>query len=62
MEHMPGAKMGLVDYISRTPFARAKKISIYDEHFVVATMSKIRDSMKHLTTNKQNATKKLVAF
>ena len=55
---MPGAKMGLVDYISRNPYARAKKISTYDEHFVVATISKIRDSMKYLITNKQNATKK----
>ena len=56
---MPGAKMGLVDYISRNPYARAKKISTYGEHFVVATISKIRDSMKYLITNKQNATKKL---
>ena len=58
IEHMPGAKMGLVDYISRNPYARAKKISTYDEHFAVATISKIRDSMKYLITNKQNATKK----
>ena len=58
IEHMPGAKMGLVDYISRNPFARAKKISTYDEHFVVATISKIRDSMKHLILNKQTATQK----
>ena len=58
IEHMPGAKMGLVDYISRNPFARAKKISAYDEHFVVATISKIRDSMKQLIINKQTATKK----
>ena len=43
IEHMPGAKMGLVDYISRNPFDRAKKISTYDKHFVVATISKIRD-------------------
>ena len=57
-EHKPGAKMGLVDYISRNPFARAQKISTYDEHFVVATISKIRDSMKHLIINKQTATKK----
>ena len=56
---MPGAKIGLVDYISRNPFARAKKISTYDEKFVVATISKIRDSMKHLITNKQNITKKI---
>ena len=55
---MPSAKMGLVHYISRNPYARAKKISTYDEHFVVATISKIRDSMKYLITNKQNATKK----
>ena len=58
IEHMPGAKMGLVDCISRNPLARAKKISTYDEHFVVATISKIRDSMKHLIINKQTATKK----
>ena len=58
IEHMPGAKMGLVDYISRNPFARANKISSYDEHFVVSTISKIRDSMKHLIINRQTATKK----
>ena len=58
IEHMSGAKMGLVDYISRNPFAKAKKIFTYDEHFVVATISKIRDSMKHLITNKQIAHKK----
>ena len=55
---MPGAEMGLVDYISRNPFAGAKKISIYDEHFLVATISKIRNSMKNLIKNKQNALQK----
>ena len=55
---MAGAKMGLIDYISRNPFARAKKISTYDEHFVVATISKIRNSMKHLIKNKQNTLQK----
>ena len=58
IEHMPSAKMGLVDYISRNPFARAKNISTYDEHFVVATISKIRDSRKHLIINRQTATQK----
>ena len=58
IEHMLGAKMGLVDYKSRNPFARAKTISTYDEHFVVATISKIRNSMKHLIKNKQNALQK----
>ena len=55
---MPAAKMGLVDYISRNPFARAKKVSRYDEHFVVATISKIRNSMKHLIKNKRNTLQK----
>ena len=56
---MPGAKLGLVDYKSRNPFAKAKKISTYDEYFVVATISKIRNSMKHLIRNKQNTIQKL---
>ena len=58
IEHMPRAKICLVDYISRNPFARAKKISTYDEHFVVATIFKIRISMKNLIKNKQNALQK----
>ena len=50
---MPAAKMGLVDYISRNPIARAKTVSTFDEHFVVATISKIRNSnSKHLIKNK----------
>ena len=59
IEHMPEAKMGLVDYISINPFARARKVSTYDEHFVVATLSKICDSMEHLIRNKQNTIQKL---
>ena len=59
IEHMPGAKMGLVDYICRNPIAETRKFSTYDEDFVVATISKIRDSMKHLIQNKQNTTQKL---
>ena len=55
---MLGVKLCLVDYISRNPFARAKTISTYDEHFVVATISKIRNSMKHLNKNKQNTLQK----
>ena len=50
--------MGLVDYISRNPFARAKKVSTYDDNFVVATISRIRNSMKNLIKNKQNALQK----
>ena len=55
---MPGAKMGLVDYLSRNTFARAKKVSTYDEHFVVAIISKIRNSTKHLIKDKRNTLQK----
>ena len=47
--------MGLVDYISRNPFAKAKNISTYDEHFVVPTISKFHTSVKNLIKTKQNA-------
>ena len=56
---MPGAKMALVYYISRTPFAKAKKFQSYDEHFVVATIYKIPDSFKHLIQNKMHTVQKL---
>ena len=46
IDHMPGAKMGLVDYFSRIPFAQAKKILAHDEHSVVLTISKVRHSFK----------------
>ena len=52
--------MGLVDYIFRKPLAKAKTVSTYDEHFVVATISKNHDSMKHLIQNKQNTTQKFI--
>ena len=38
--------MSLVDFISRNPFAEAKKVPAYDDHFVVAKLSKIWDSFK----------------
>ena len=37
---MPGAKTGLLDYISINHFAKAKKHLSYNEHFVLATISK----------------------
>ena len=39
IEHLPGAKMGLVDYISQHPFQKAKKNSTYDEEFIVAKLN-----------------------
>ena len=41
MEQMPGTKTGLVDYISRNSIAKAKKVSMYNKHFLVATISKV---------------------
>ena len=36
LEHIPGSKMGLTDYITRNPHDKAKPISRYDEDFVMA--------------------------
>ena len=37
--------MGLINYISRQPNQKAKSISQYDEKFMVATISRIRDAI-----------------
>ena len=49
---MFGAKMGHVDYISRNLFAKTKKFSSYFEHFVLATISKFQNCLKHLIKRK----------
>ena len=41
IEHIPGSKMGLTDYISRNPNNKAKPISRYDEDFVIAQTDKL---------------------
>ena len=48
IEHLPGAKMGLVDYISRNPYQPAKRVSKYDEEFLVATLSSIHSDAQLL--------------
>ena len=48
IEHIPGTRMGLVDYISRQTNQRAKSITQYDEEFMVATISRICDAIKSL--------------
>ena len=48
IEHIPGTRIGLVDYISRQPNKRAKSITQYDEEFRVATISRIRDAITSL--------------
>ena len=55
---MPGAKRGLVDYISRNSFTKAKKFSACDKYFVVETISKVRNSFKQLIRNKMHTVQK----
>ena len=56
IKHIPGAKMGLVDYISRKPNQEAKVTNKYDEEFAVATITRIRDAIAAIYVNstKQN--------
>ena len=54
IEHLPGAKMGLVDYISRNPSQKAKKISTYDEEFIVAKLNLISKSINALELNTEH--------
>ena len=51
IEHLPGAKVGLVDYISRNSSQRAKKVSAYDEEFIVAKLKLISKSINALELN-----------
>ena len=52
IEHLPGATMGLFDYISRNPYQPAKSISKYDEEFLVAILSRIDTDAKLLQQEK----------
>ena len=56
IEHIPGAKMGLVDYISRQPNQQAKATNKYDEEFAVAKITRIRDAIAaiYVNTTQQN--------
>ena len=39
IEHIPGAKLGLVDCISRQPNQKAKVTNKYDDEIAVATIT-----------------------
>ena len=45
IEHMPGAKSGLVDYLSRHPVGEATRMSLYDNTFTVAKLHSITNSL-----------------
>ena len=55
-EHIPGAKMRLVDYISRQPNQGAKVSNKYYEEFAVATITRICDAIGaiYVNTTQQN--------
>ena len=46
IDHIPGSKMRLVDYISREQQQKAVNISAYDEQFIVAKLDAIKRSAK----------------
>ena len=54
IDHLPGSKMGLVDYISRDPQQQAVNISAYDEQFIVAKLDVIKRSAKRFLLNAEN--------
>ena len=60
IEHIPSAKMGLVDYFSRQPNQEAKVTNKYDEEFAVATTTRIRDAIAaiYVNTTQQNCQSK----
>ena len=54
VDHLPGSKMGLVDYISRDPQQKAVNISAYDEKFLVAKLDVIKRGAKRLLLSAKN--------
>ena len=46
INHKPGSKMGIVDYLSRHPTGQAIPISHYDKQFVLATINKCRRDLR----------------
>ena len=45
INHKPGSKMGIVDYLSRHPTEKATPVSHYDEQFVLAVINKCRHDL-----------------
>ena len=54
IDHLPGSKMGLVDYVSRDPQQKAVNISAYDEQFIVAKLDVIKRSATRFLLNAEN--------
>ena len=62
IEHIPGAEMGLVDYISRQPNQKAKVTNKYDEELAVATNTRICDAIAAIYVNFHTAKLSITAF
>ena len=54
IDHLPGSKMGLVDYISRDPQQEAVNISAHNEQFIVAKLDVIKHGAKRFLLNAEN--------
>ena len=52
IEHMPGAKIGPADYLSRHPVGEATRVSLYDNTFTVAKLHSMTNSLGYINTNK----------
>ena len=56
VEHKPGAKIGLADYLSRHPSLELQPVSTYDSMFTVAKLSRIRSALgfekEHVSKNR----------
>ena len=51
LEHKPGAKVGLADYLSHHPSKEATPISTYDNIFRVAKRNSIRTNLGFVQSN-----------
>ena len=54
IDHLPGSKMGLVDYISRDPQQKAVNISAYDKQYILAKLDVIKRGAKRFLLNAEN--------
>ena len=54
IDHLPGSKKGLVDYISREQQQKAVNISTYDEQFIVAKLDAIKRRSKRFLLMVEN--------
>ena len=65
IEHMPGAKIGRADHLSKHPVAEATRVSLYDNTFTVAKLRSITNSLGYQvqkTTGEEISKSKKLVF